>query len=341
MVTERIQELGGPKLSVVVPCYDEQDGLAELHRRVSAAAQSAVGDDYEFIFVNDGSKDNTWSAMQDLAQRDRAVVCVNLARNHGHQLALTAGLSISKGQRVFVLDADLQDPPELLGQMMDQMDQGHDVVYGKRVSRDGETIFKRASASIFYRLLHRMADVEIPRDTGDFRLMSRRVVDVLNAMPEKHRFIRGMVAWIGFRQTAIEYQRDRRFAGSTNYPLPKMIRLATDAITGFSTYPLRLATFAGFGLGLLGIFALLGVIGAWATGYTIKGWASLAVLVLMIGSIQMIMLGIFGEYIGRMYMQSKERPLFMIDTIITGERQRERLSPALEMQDRIRKAMNG
>ena len=334
-------QIGGPALSVVVPCYNEVGNLTELHRRVTAVADRVVGESYELILVNDGSRDKTWDAISTLAASDYSVVGVNLARNHGHQLALTAGLAIARGRRVFVLDADLQDPPELLADMMRLMDDGNDVVFGKRTSREGETIFKRATANIFYRVLSRMVDVEIPRDTGDFRLMSRRVVDALDAMPERHRFIRGMVAWIGFRQTAVEYRREARFAGETNYPLRKMIALALDAITSFSTLPLRMASHLGFALGLAGLVGLGAVTVAWLFGYTIEGWASLAVLILLMGSIQMLMLGVLGEYLGRMYMQNKQRPLYMIDEILKMDR-RELSEPAIRaMQHQLRTAIDG
>ena len=219
-------------LSVVVPCYDEAAVIRELHRRVTTVCRSLVGDSYELVLVNDGSRDKTWEILQMLAHCDDLVFAVDLSRNHGHQLALSAGLSLARGDRILVIDADLQDPPELLPHMMQLMDDGADVVYGQRVERDGETWFKKVSARTFYRLLLRMTDVPIPQDTGDFRLMSRRVVDALLAMPEYQRFIRGMVAWIGFRQVPLQYHRDKRFAGETKYSFGKMLTFALDAITG-------------------------------------------------------------------------------------------------------------
>ena len=227
-------------LSVVVPCYNEEDGIRELHQRVTAACQACVGNAYELVLVNDGSSDASWKLMCELSELDKNVVAVNLSRNHGHQLALSAGLQMCRGERVFIIDADLQDPPELLPKMMERMDDGCDVVFGQRIKSEGETAFKKASAFAFYRLLNRMVDIDIPRDTGDFRLMSRRALDILNSMPEHHRFIRGMVSWIGMRQEALPYERAARFAGETKYPLSKMIRFAIDAITGFSVRPLRL-----------------------------------------------------------------------------------------------------
>jgi glycosyltransferase involved in cell wall biosynthesis len=306
-----------PLLSIVIPCYNEADGLRELHRRISAVCASLPEVSYELVLINDGSRDATWSLMQALAQDDVHLVCINLSRNHGHQLALSAGLTVCRGERVFILDADLQDPPELLPQMMARMDAGVDVVFGQRIKRDGETAFKKASAYAFYRLLDRMVDIDIPRDTGDFRLMSRRAVDVLNSMPEQHRFIRGMVSWIGLRQEALPYDRASRFAGETNYPLSKMLRLAIDAITGFSVRPLRMASYLGVLFGLCCIVMIGFVLVDYFLGNTVSGWASLSVIILALGSVQLIVAGVMGEYMGRLYMESKRRPLFVIDEIFT------------------------
>jgi glycosyltransferase involved in cell wall biosynthesis len=302
-------------LSVVVPCYNEEDGLAELCSRVTAVCHSCCGEDYELILVNDGSKDTTWVQMEGLAQADPRIVAVNLSRNYGHQLALSAGLSLTRGERIFILDADLQDPPELLGAMIERMDAGVDVVYGKRIKRDGETLFKTLSAHLFYRLLGRMVEIEIPTDTGDFRLMSRRALDVLNRMPENHRFIRGMVSWIGFRQEPVFYERAARFAGETKYPLAKMLRFALDAITGFSVRPLRLASYLGVGFGFAGLLTLFYVFFSWLRGATVQGWTSLIAVVLVLGSAQLLVLGVLGEYIGRLYIESKRRPLYVIQDI--------------------------
>ncbi len=306
------------KLSVVVPCYNEEEGVHELHRRVSAICQTCVGDSYELIFVNDGSKDATWKIMGKISRTDEKVVAINLSRNHGHQLALSAGLQMCRGERVFVLDADLQDPPELLPQMMARMDDGCDVVFGQRIKREGETFFKKASAFVFYRLLGRMVDIDIPRDTGDYRLMSRRAVDVLNSMPEHHRFIRGMVSWIGLRQEALPYERSARFAGETKYPLSKMIRFAIDAITGFSVRPLRLASYFGICFGIATLLLLAYVFVHYFTGHSVEGWTSLAVIVLALGSVQLLVVGVLGEYLGRLYVESKGRPLFIIQEVIAS-----------------------
>jgi glycosyltransferase involved in cell wall biosynthesis len=305
-------------LSIVVPCYNEIDGIHELHRRVSAVCKAYVGNSYEFVLVNDGSVDGTWGAMQEISKCDRHVVAVDLSRNHGHQLALSAGLSVCRGQRIFILDADLQDPPELLPKMMARMDDGCDVVYGQRIKREGETVFKKATAFLFYRLLSRMVDVEIPRDTGDFRLLSRRALDVLNSMPEQHRFIRGMVSWVGFRQDALPYERAARFAGETKYPLSKMIRFAVDAITSFSIKPLRIATFLGLLVSAGSIFMAIFVIYGFYQGGTITGWASTMTVLLFLGGVQLFVMGVLGEYLGRMFMQSKGRPLFIIRDINRG-----------------------
>jgi glycosyltransferase involved in cell wall biosynthesis len=304
-----------PHLSIVAPCYNEEGCLPEFHRRVTAAAQAVVGADFEIVLVNDGSRDATWSVLQQLVDHDPHVLAINLSRNYGHQLALTAGLQACRGDRVLIIDSDLQDPPELLGEMMRLMDAGNDVVYGMRRQRDGETAFKRGSARLFYRLLRRLVEVDIPADTGDFRLVTRRVLDELNRMPEQHRFIRGLISWIGFRQVPLVYDRDPRFAGETHYPLLKMLRFAVDAVTGFSVVPLRIASFLGLALGAGSLLLLFYTLGSWVTGHALSGWTSLATILLIIGSAQLMTLGMLGEYIGRLYMESKRRPLFVISDV--------------------------
>lgn len=310
-------------LSVVVPCYNEEPGLAELHQRLSAACRNCLGDDYEIVLINDGSKDDTWPVIRSLTDKDPHIVGVNLSRNHGHQLALTAGLSICRGERIFVIDADLQDPPELLNDMWALVDKGADVVYGQRKTRSGETWFKKFSAACFYRLLQKMTDVNIPIDTGDFRLMTRRVLATLQSMPEHHRFIRGMVTWVGYKQVPICYDRAERFAGKTKYPFKKMMHFALDAITGFSTRPLRVASHAGAVLAVLSIFIFGYVLYGWFQGKSVAGWASLMAVVLVLGSANMLFLGILGEYLGRLYMESKRRPLYIIEEIYRIENERE------------------
>ncbi len=305
-----------PALSIVIPCYNEEACLPELHRRVSAAARAAVGEDHEIVLVNDGSRDASWAAMQTLAAADPRVVAINLSRNHGHQLALTAGLDLSAGARILIIDADLQDPPELLAGMMDEMDrQAADVVYAVRRQRAGETAFKKGTAKLFYRLLSRLTDVDIPLDTGDFRLMSRRALDALLSLPEQARFIRGMVAWVGFRQVPFAYDRAERFSGATKYPLAKMIAFALDAVTGFSTAPLRLASHVGLWLVLASLLLLVYIAIGFFTGSAVQGWTSTMLVVVVLGAVQMFVLGMIGEYLGRLYIESKRRPLYIVADI--------------------------
>lgn len=318
MTAGRGDALPSLSLSAVAPCYDEAGNLAELHRRLSAACSAVVGDDYELILVNDRSQDATWHLLTELVAADRHVVAVDLSRNYGHELALTAGLSLARGERILVLDADLQDPPELLVQMMAALDEGADLVYGRRVSRTGEPWWKRATSAMFYRVLRSLTDVEIPLDAGDFRLMTRRVLEAFLAMPEQHRFVRGMVSWTGFKQVPLDYDRAERVAGVTKYPLRKLMRLAFDAITGFSIRPLRIANYLSVLLAFCA-FATLGyVFYSWWVGTAIPGWTSVMTVVLLLGSFQMLVLGIMCEYLGRLFVEAKRRPLFLIDQVIRG-----------------------
>jgi dolichol-phosphate mannosyltransferase len=305
-------------LSVVVPCFNEAECLDELYRRTSEVCRDNAGSSYEIVLVNDGSKDDTKARLVALAQSDPHVVAIDLARNYGHQIALSAGLEFCRGERVLVIDADLQDPPELLGPMLAKMDEGYDVVYGEREARQGESWFKLTTAALFYRLLGKLADINIAANAGDFRLMSRRTLDCLNAMPERFRFIRGMVSWIGLRQVAFPYARDARFAGQTHYPLRKMMLLAIDAMTSFSVAPLRFASWLGLGFGLLGFALLFFTLASWIAGEVLPGWTSLASIILILGSVQLLVLGVFGEYLGRLYMESKRRPLFIVNEIVGG-----------------------
>lgn len=308
-------------LSIVVPCFNEEACLGALHERLSAAARASFGADYEVVLVNDGSRDSSWLVMQELAASDPKLVAINLSRNHGHQLALTAGLDLARGDLVLIIDADLQDPPELLGEMVETMRrEGADVVYGVRRSRAGETPFKRATAHGFYRLLARATEVDIPLDAGDFRLMSRRALDVFLAMPEQARFIRGMVAWLGFKQVPIAYDRDQRHAGETKYPLSKMVRFALDALTGFSSAPLKLASHAGLALSFGSVLIVLYILFAWVSGQSIPGWTSLMLVVVALGAVQMFVLALMGEYIGRLYNEAKRRPLYIVQEIAGGEK---------------------
>lgn len=325
-------------LSVVVPCYNESGGLDELHRRVSEACRSTVEGSFEIVLINDGSTDGTRDEIFALAEKDPHVVGLDLARNYGHQIALTAGLEFCKGERVLILDADLQDPPELLEPMMAKMDEGYDVVYGVREERAGESWFKITTASAFYRLLGRLSEVEIAADAGDFRLIGRRALDHLNAMPERFRFIRGMVSWIGLKQAAFPYKREARFAGTTHYPLRKMVMLALDAMTSFSVVPLRFASYLGVAFGFLGILMTGYALFSWVAGDVVPGWTSLASIVLVLGSVQLFVLGIFGEYLGRMYMETKRRPLYFVNEISARP---ELLEPPRAKVKRVAKAKSG
>ena len=307
-------------LSLVVPCYNEADGLGELLRRTTTAAEAEFGDSYEIVLVDDGSADETWSKISEAADRDGHIVGVKLARNHGHQIALTAGLHVARGERVFVIDADLQDPPELIGPMHQVMQSEQaDVVYGRRRTRSGETPFKKMSASIFYRLLARTTVAEIPKDTGDFRLMTRRIAKLIAEMPEQDRFIRGMVAWLGYKQVPFDYERDARFAGSTKYPFKKMLLFAVDAFVGFSMVPLRIAAYIAALLFALVIVGLIYTIIVYVTSDTVQGWTSLMLLILLVSGVQLAALAVIGEYVGRTYLSTKQRPLFLIDEIKIAE----------------------
>jgi polyisoprenyl-phosphate glycosyltransferase len=314
MTTETAQR--ACRLSVVAPCFNEEQVLAEFHKRTQKACESLVGGSYEIVLVDDGSWDGTWSTILSLAALDQHVVGVKLMRNHGHQLAATAGLATSRGDRILLIDVDLQDPPELVSQMWSLMDAGAEVVYGKRMSREGETRFKRLTAFVFYRLLARLTSVEIQVDSGDFRLMSRRVVDVLKSMPERQRFLRGMVSWIGGRQVPLEYERRPRFAGTTKYPLKKMILFALDALTSFSVRPLRIAFWFGMLSTALAFLLFCYTVIGWLFGSTVVGWASVMATVSLFAGAQLAVLGIIGEYLGRLVQEAKGRPLYLIETIV-------------------------
>ena len=340
-----------PALSVVVPCYNEEACLDLLHARISAAARGCVGDDYEIVLVNDGSKDASWAAMRRLAESDPRLVAINLSRNHGHQLALTAGLDLCSGAQILIIDADLQDPPELLADMRAAMvEQDADVVYAVRRKRDGETLFKKATAALFYRFLDRVTDTPIPLDTGDFRLMSRRALDAFLSLPEQARFIRGMVAWVGFRQVPFLYDRHTRHAGETNYPLGKMIALAFDAMTGFSTAPLRWASHVGLALTGLPLLLFVYMAVGFLTGSAVAGWTSTMLVTVALGAVQMFVLGMIGEYLGRLYIESKRRPLYLVADV-TGPVQgiatlgyraeQPENAPAPTPQPRVRRSIRG
>jgi hypothetical protein len=306
-------EHDGPALSVVSPCYNEVEVLPEFHRRVTAAC-APLGRTYEIVLVNDGSRDGTTELLDRLAGADPHVVVVHLSRNHGQQLALTAGLSVCRGADVLVIDADLQDPPELLADMLARRAAGADVVYGQRRRRAGERAFKRATSFLFYRGLAALTEADIPQDTGDFRLMSRRVVDWLLAMPERRRFVRGMVSWIGFRQEPLLYDRDARFAGETKWPLRQMMRLAIDAVTSFSIKPLLAAAWLAVATGLLAAGVATWATVAWVSGAG-PGGLFLAALMLGLTAMQCTVLAIQGQYLGRLCEEGRDRPLFIIDRI--------------------------
>lgn len=302
-----------PCLSVIVPIYNEEDGIPTLYERLHAVC-IGFGVTYELLFVNDGSRDRSLKLLKELQAADPQVRVLSFSRNFGHQVAITAGMDHAQGEAVVVIDADLQDPPELIGQMLEKWREGYDVVYAVREKREGDTLFKRATAALFYRLLRKITNVDIPLDTGDFRLMSRRSIEAMKLFSERNRFVRGLVSWIGFKQTGITFVRAERFAGETKYPLKKMLRFAIDGIVSFSFVPLQLATIFGFvasGLSFLGILWVVYL--RLFTQETITGWASMMVIVMFLGGVQLLTLGIIGEYIGRMYDEIKHRPLYLIE----------------------------
>jgi len=298
--------------SVIAPIYNEIESIPELYRRVSETMDS-MGDSWELILVDDGCTDGSTQAILDLAEKDERIKPLIFARNFGHQIAVTAGWDHARGDAVIIIDADLQDPPEVIPELADKWKEGFEVVYAVRSEREGESWFKKTTAAMFYRLIFRITDVKIPLDTGDFRLLDRKVVNVLKTMHERHRFPRGMAAWVGFKQVGVEYKRAERFAGETKYPFKKMLKLAMNAITGFSYFPLQLSSFFGFLSAGLSIIAIPLVIFLRITGsQEFSGQASVLIAVLFLGGVQLISLGILGEYIGRLYDEAKGRPLYII-----------------------------
>lgn len=301
-----------PAYSIIAPVYNEEETLPVLYPRIREVMDQ-TGEPWELVLVDDGSRDRSAEIMRELAEKDPRVRPVVFARNFGHQLAVTAGLDYSRGDAVVIIDADLQDPPEVILDMIAKWREGYEVVYGVRTDREGETWFKLATASLFYRLIYRITDVDIPLDTGDFRLMDRKVVNVLNQMRERHRFLRGMSSWIGFRQAGVTYRRAARYAGETKYPIRKMLKFASDAITGFSYLPLQIATYLGFLSAGLSILAIPLVVYLRASGsQAFFGQATTLIAVLFLGGVQLISLGIIGEYLGRLYDQAKGRPLYIV-----------------------------
>lgn len=298
--------------SIIAPVFNEVDSLPELHRRVKSVMGS-LDEPWELILVDDGSTDGSTDRIRHLAGTDPQVRPVIFARNFGHQIAVTAGLDYSRGQAAIIIDADLQDPPEIIPDLIAQWRKGYEVVYAVRRARRGEGWFKRTTATLFYQIIFRITDVDIPIDTGDFRLIDRKVVDALNSMRERHRFLRGMSSWVGFRQVGVQYDRDPRFAGETKYSLTKMIRFALNAVTGFSYFPLQLATFFGFASAILSALAIPVVIMLRLMGnQAFFGQATTLIAVLFLGGVQLISLGILGEYLGRLYDEAKGRPLYVV-----------------------------
>ncbi|MGC8916889.1 MAG: glycosyltransferase family 2 protein [Thermoanaerobaculum sp.] len=306
------------ELSVVVPVFNEEENLPELHRRLAQVLPQVVPS-WEVLFVDDGSRDRSWEIVSQLAQSDPHVRGVRFSRNFGHQMAFAAGLDHARGQMVVIMDADLQDPPELIPQLVAKHREGFEVVYAVRTARHGETFFKKLTAKLFYRLLVRITSVQIPLDTGDFRLMGRRAVEAFRRLPERHRFTRGLVAWLGFPQTGVPYERAPRHAGTTKYPLRKMLRFALDAITSFSHVPLQLATWLGFVVSGFAFVYILVVIALKFAGISWPGYTSIMAAILFLGGVQLVMVGLLGEYVGRIYDEVKHRPLYLVAEEVGGE----------------------
>jgi dolichol-phosphate mannosyltransferase len=304
-----------PKYSVIVPVFNEMECLEPLYSRMTAVMDQ-TGENWELILVNDGSTDGSPEKMDELARLDNRIRVIHFARNFGHQIAVTAGMDHARGDAVIIIDADLQDPPEVITELIQKWKEGYEVVYAVRENREGETWFKTKTAAMFYRLIYKITDVKIPIDTGDFRLIDRKVLSVMNTMREKHRFLRGMSAWIGYKQIGVPYNRASRYAGSTKYPLKKMVRLAWNAITGFSYVPLQIAMYLGFivaGLSILLIPVVILI--RLTTGRELMGQTTTLISTLFLGGVQLICLGILGEYLGRIYDEVKNRPLYVIREI--------------------------
>ncbi|OME77959.1 glycosyltransferase [Paenibacillus sp. FSL A5-0031] len=325
------------KYSVIVPMYNEEEVIEHTYERLKLVMDS-TNECYELIFVNDGSKDRTVELVSMICDFDPNVRMINFSRNFGHQIAISAGMDYAQGDAIVVIDADLQDPPEVIIDMIAKWKEGFEVVYGKRLKRKGETMFKKITAKLFYRTLRSLTNVDIPVDTGDFRLIDRKVCDVLRGLKEKNRFVRGLVSWIGFRQTMVEYEREERFAGETKYPLKKMISFAIDGITSFSYKPLKIATYVGFTLSITSFLYLLVVIfQKLFTGTTIAGWASIVAVNLLFNGIILMLLGIIGEYIGRIYEESKNRPLYIVREAQGFPAKEDNQSSESAEQDRVKK----
>lgn len=314
---------GKKLLSVIVPCYNEEAVIEETHQRLTEVLRRLDDVEYELIYVDDGSRDQTALILERLHASDATVRVLRFSRNFGHQMAVTAGVEHAMGDAVVLIDADLQDPPEVILRMVERWREGYHVAYGVRTDREGETAFKLATAKGFYRVMNRLSETAIPLDTGDFRLMDRKVVQALQAMPERDRFVRGMVSWVGFRQVAVPYRRAPRLAGESKYPLFRMLRFALDGIASFSVAPLKLATWMGFatsGLALLGIVYALFL--RLFTSIWVTGWTALFIVVLFMGGVQLLSLGIIGEYVGRIYGETKRRPLYLVQERLGFEPER-------------------
>jgi dolichol-phosphate mannosyltransferase len=303
-------------VSVVVPVYNEAEVISVFYERATQALSRIQGFDYEILFVDDGSRDTSYQLLAGFAANDPRLRVLKFSRNFGHQIAITAGIDHARGDCVVIIDADLQDPPEVIPAMIDRWREGFDVVYGVRAEREGEGAMKLFTASAFYRILSRLTNIQIPADVGDFRLMSRRATDQLKLLREKDRFVRGLVSWIGFKQTGLTYSRDKRYAGETKYPYRKMIKFAFDGITSFSTVPLKLATWSGYAASLLAFLYLLSVFVQKLLGHTVEGWATIMVAVLFLGGVQLVCLGILGEYLGRIFNEVKPRPMYVVEEIL-------------------------
>lgn len=299
------------ELSVVVPVFNEEENLQELYQRLTNVLANAVAS-WEILFVDDGSQDRSWEVIKGLAERDARVWGLRFSRNFGHQMAFACGLDHAQGEAVVIMDADLQDPPELIPQLLAKHREGFEVVYAVRAARHGETLFKKLTAKLFYRLLARITSVHIPLDTGDFRLMGKRAVEAFRRLPERHRFTRGLVAWLGFPQTGVPYERAPRHAGTSKYPLRKMLRFALDAITSFSHVPLQLATWLGFAVSGFAFLYILVVLALKFAGISWPGYTSLMAAILFLGGVQLVMVGLLGEYVGRIYDEVKHRPLYLV-----------------------------
>jgi dolichol-phosphate mannosyltransferase len=301
-----------PTLSVIVPCFNEAEVIEHTHQRLTAALNE-ITPDHEILYIDDGSRDATAELLRGIQAADERTKVIRLSRNFGHQVAVSAGIEYARGRAVVLIDADLQDPPEVIADMMAKWREGYHVVYGQRTERPGETKFKLWTARAFYRLINRLSEVPIPLDTGDFRLMDRAAVDALLRMRERHRLLRAMTSWVGFRQTAIPYSRAERFAGTSKYPLRKMLALALDGIVSFSAVPLKIVTSVGLGFSAISVLGILyAIVQRLWTDYWVPGWTVLFIAVMLIGGLQFIFLGVLGEYIGRIYSEAKDRPLYLV-----------------------------